>query len=300
METRAFGKTGLSVTALGYGAMEIRGPRVWSGRPLADEDAGALLNAVLDAGITFIDTSSDYGRSEELIGRYLSHRRNEYILATKCGCFRTDCGDHDEITHVWTPENLRANLDNSLRLLRTDHVDILQLHNCPVEDFEANGLGDVLESMRKSGRIRHYGASSARPHLQGYIGRPGFDSFQIPYSALDREHEALISQAAAGGAGTIIRGGVGQGEPGRGRGSEARWAAWEAAGLDGLLEEGETRTGFVLRYTLTHPDVDTVIVGTMHPRHLAENAATVARGPLPDDVYREAKRRLSEAGINPA
>lgn len=300
METRSFGKTGLSVTALGYGAMEIRGPRVWSGRPLADEDAGALLNAVLDAGITFIDTSSDYGRSEERIGRYLSHRRNEFVLATKCGCFRTDCGDHDEITHVWTPENLRANIDNSLRLLRTDHVDILQLHNCPVDDFEANGLADVLEEIRKSGKILHYGASSVRPHLSGYIGRPGFASFQIPYSALDREHETLISDAAASGAGIIIRGGVGQGEPGHGRGSTDRWAAWEAAKLDELLEEGETRTGFVLRYTLTHPDVDTVIVGTMHARHVAENVATATRGSLPDDVYREAKRRLSEAGVNPA
>ena len=89
--TRALGRTGADVTILGYGAMELRGlPR---GPEVADEDAGRLLNSVLDGGINLIDTSLDYGRSEELIGRYLGHRRDEYFLASKCGCpleFPTD------------------------------------------------------------------------------------------------------------------------------------------------------------------------------------------------------------------
>jgi len=82
--TRALGRTGADVTILGYGAMELRGqPR---GPEISDEDAGRLLNAVLDGGINLIDTSPDYGRSEELIGTYLSHRRDEFFLASKCGC----------------------------------------------------------------------------------------------------------------------------------------------------------------------------------------------------------------------
>ncbi len=82
--TRAVGGTGTDVTILGYGAMELRGrPR---GPEIADEDAGRLLNAVLDAGINLIDTSPDYGRSEELTGTYIGHRRDEFFLATKCGC----------------------------------------------------------------------------------------------------------------------------------------------------------------------------------------------------------------------
>src|ERR1700733_10940471 len=84
IDTRPLGRTGADVTILGYGAMELRGhPR---GPAIEDEEAGRLINAVLDGGINLIDTSIDYGRSEELIGRYLGHRRDEYFLASKCGC----------------------------------------------------------------------------------------------------------------------------------------------------------------------------------------------------------------------
>ena len=78
LETRTLGRTGLEVTALGFGAMELRGPP--TGPEVSDDDAGKLLNAVLDEGITFIDTSIDYGRSEELIGKFISSRRSEYAL----------------------------------------------------------------------------------------------------------------------------------------------------------------------------------------------------------------------------
>src|ERR1035441_7802478 len=83
-DTRRLGRTGQDVTVLGYGAMELRG-RPW-GPAIDDQEAGRLLNAVLDGGINLIDTSIDYGRSEELIGQYLGHRRGEYFLASKCGC----------------------------------------------------------------------------------------------------------------------------------------------------------------------------------------------------------------------
>src|SRR5688500_20278405 len=86
LPTSVLGRTGLDVTRLSFGAMEIRGSRIWDGRPVTDQQAETILNTVLDAGINFIDTANDYGRSEELIGKYIAHRRQEYILATKCGC----------------------------------------------------------------------------------------------------------------------------------------------------------------------------------------------------------------------
>ena len=89
MQTRNLGRTGLPVTQLGFGALEVRGPRVWGGRAVSAAQADRILNAVLDSGINFVDTSYDYGMSEEYIGRFLSHRRSEYILATKCGCYLT-------------------------------------------------------------------------------------------------------------------------------------------------------------------------------------------------------------------
>src|SRR5579871_5256750 len=85
LPVRTLGRTGLRVTQLGFGAMELRGaPR---GRPIDDQQAERVLNTVLDSGINYIDTSIDYGVSEELIGRYLGDRRSEYFLASKCGCW---------------------------------------------------------------------------------------------------------------------------------------------------------------------------------------------------------------------
>ena len=81
---RTLGRTGFEVTTLGFGAMELRGPP--NGPEISDDEAGRLLNTVLDEGINFIDTSIDYGRSEELIGTFIAHRRSEYVLASKCGC----------------------------------------------------------------------------------------------------------------------------------------------------------------------------------------------------------------------
>ena len=298
LATAALGRTGLRVTRLGFGAMEVRGPRIWNGRPVAEAEAEAVLKAVLDAGINFIDTAYDYGRSEEFIGRFLSDRRGEYVLATKCGCTLVDRGDHDDTPHVWTRDNLLHNIETSLRRMRTDAVDVLQLHNPSVEQAEEGRLVDALREIRDAGQARFIGISSTLPHITRFIEWGVFDSFQIPYSALERAHEEAISAAHAAGAGTIIRGGVARGEPGAGLGSRDRWAAWEAAGLD-ELRAGDSRTAFLLRFTLSHPGVDTVIVGTKNLAHLRENLEAAERGPLPADVYAEAQRRLAAAGQAP-
>ena len=296
---RTLGRTGLKVTQLSYGAMEVRGRRIWGGRPCTSDQAATILNAVVDSGINFIDTANDYGTSELFIGRHLANRRDKFLLATKCGCHMQHAGDHDETPHVWTRENLLRNVADSLQKMDTDHIDILQLHNPDVETCEKAKLVDVLNEIKRSGAVRWIGCSSTSPHLKTYIGWGVFDVFQIPYSALERQHENLITAAATAGAGIIIRGGVARGAPGAGLGNADRWAGFEKANLDELLSSGESRTGFLLRFTLSHPHCDTTIVGTMHPEHLKENLVVAAQGALPPDVYAEAKRRLSAAGIAP-
>jgi len=105
METRRLGNTGLFVTALGYGAMELS--------RLKEKEAVHLLNAVIDSGINYIDTSPDYGPSEEYIGKAISHRRNEFYLATKCGC-NPEWGIKPDIpSHIWDRKMLSYNIDNS-------------------------------------------------------------------------------------------------------------------------------------------------------------------------------------------
>jgi aryl-alcohol dehydrogenase-like predicted oxidoreductase len=300
LPTAILGKTGLKVTRLGFGAMEIRGSRIWGGRAVTEDQAKTILNAVLDAGINFIDTANDYGLSEEFIGKFISQRRSEFFLATKCGCSVVHRDDTtDDTPHVWTRENLLRGLNESLQRMKTDYIDIMQLHNPPVEETEKNGLVAVLQEMRQQGKVRFISISTTLPHLPTYINMGVFDTFQIPYSALERDHENWISLAAEAGIGIIIRGGVARGEPGVGLGSADRWARFEQAGLDELLEPGEKRTSFLLRYTLTHPHADTIIAGTLYPEHLRENIQTILKGQLSAQVYAEAKLRLDQVGLTP-
>lgn len=296
LPTATLGRTGLEVTKLGYGAMEVRGTRIWGGRPVEDSEAESILNAVVDSGITFIDTANDYGKSEEYIGRYLSHRRSEFVLATKCGCTVVPKDEKtDDTPHVWTRENLFRGLNESLERMKTDYVDVMQLHNPSVEQCEEGDLVAALQEMKELGKVRWIGISSTHPHLETYIGWGVFDVFQIPYSGLEREHETLIQTAADAGAGVIVRGGVARGEPGAGLGNQDRWGVWEKAKLDELLEDGETRTGFLLRFTNTHPGMSTNIVGTKNHEHLRLNVEAAARGPLSPESYQEAKKRLDAA-----
>jgi aryl-alcohol dehydrogenase-like predicted oxidoreductase len=299
LDTTTLGRSGLKVTRLGYGAMELRGSRVWGGRPIDSTQADTILSAVLDSGINWIDTSGDYGTSEKLIGELIADRRDEYTLATKCGCTIVPAGDHDETPHDFSREHMLGNIDTSLRLMNTDHIDILQVHNPTVEQAEEFRIVDTLREIKESGKVGVTGISTRSPDLATFIDWNVFDVIQIPYSALERKHENLIQRAHDSGAGTIIRSAAPRSAAGGGLGKEERLQTWQRAGLDELLEAGESRGRWMTRYMLSHPGIDTIIIGTLSPDHLAENIADVAAGPLAPDVYAEAKRRLDEAGESP-
>ena len=299
LATRVLGRTGAAVTTLGFGAMELRGERHRNSRPLSAGQADRVLNAVLDAGITMIDTSIDYGASEEAIGRAVSHRRDEFFLASKCGCLLDQPAEAlpDRAPGPWphdfSYDNVSAGVRQSLRRLRTDHLDLVQFHISPSRDvIEREGGLDALRELQQQGHVRFIGSSSTLPNIEDHVEMGVFDAFQVPYSLLDRSHEGIITTAADAGAGIIIRGGVARGEPGAGRGRTEVWERWAAAGLDDLLD-GDTRTEFVLRYTLSLPAMTTTIVGTADIEHLRSNAAAAGRGPLPPDVVAEATRRVS-------
>jgi aryl-alcohol dehydrogenase-like predicted oxidoreductase len=261
-----------------------------------------MLNAVLDSGINYIDTSNDYGRSEEFIGKHISTRRSEYYLATKCGCMPPPPQPvlKGRQPHNWTKENLFRGLNESLTRMKIDYVDVMQLHNPTVEESVTENVVESLKEMKAQGKVRWIGISTTLPHLPTYIEWGVFDVFQIPYSALQRDHEDWISRSAQAGIGTVIRGGVAKGEPGvSGISQPEPWAFFEKANLDELREEGESRTSFVLRFTLTHPHMNTNIIGTLNPDHLVQNVEATLRGSLSNDVYQEAKRRLTVAGSVP-
>ena len=297
---RALGSTGETVTTLGYGALEIQGPP--RGPAMTDVDVGSLLHKVLDAGINLIDTSIEYGRSEELIGRHIGARRDEYFLASKCGCHLALPDDATPpYPHDYSAANVRAGVEQSLRRLRTDHLDLVQVHMSPARtQMEADGTIDEMLRLREEGKIRFLGISGIEPNLTDHIDMGVFDVFQVPYSALQRDHEDLISCAAQRGAGVLVRGGTARGTAAE----EKQWASqpyglprdaahdrWKSAEIDHLLD-GMTRHEFVLRFTLSHPGLSSAIVGTSRLGHLRLNIEIAARGPLSEEIYAEARRRL--------
>ena len=299
LATRELGRTGLKATAFSFGAMELRGaPR---GREISPEQADRVLNAVLDGGINYIDTSIDYGQSEEFIGRFISHRRSEYYLATKCGCLvgDTPSAPGQRFPHSFTRENIVAGVDQSLARMKTDYIDVVQFHAGPSRGtLEENDSIATLLDLKKQGKLRFIGMSSTLPNLLEHIKMGVFDIFQIPYSPLERNHEEAITHVAQAGAGTVIRGGVAKGSPSEEKQEGNPWELWQRSSLDDLLDD-MTRMEFILRFTLTHPGLSTTIVGTMNTDHLRDNLVAAQKGPLPHDTYEEAKRRLGEAGIIP-
>ncbi|MEW4452932.1 aldo/keto reductase [Bremerella sp. JC817] len=290
---RTLGKTGLSVTQLGYGTMGLRGPNTWGVRVVEDDAAERFLNLVLDSGINFLDTAPDYGVAEERIGRAISSRRSEYYLATKCGCAYIQHEDHIEIQHEWRPDVVQRNLETSLKRMQTDYVDLLQFHGGDAESLQQAGLIDQLLRFRDEGLVRHIGISTKLDDLPDLLALNVFETFQVAYSCLNPVHHDMITEAAEAGAGIIIRGGIAHGGPDAEIQRPALNDVWTEAKLEELLTDGMTRAELILRYTLSHPHCDTAIVGTCNEVHLQENVAAAAKGALPDDLIQEIRQRVA-------
>ena len=285
--TRKLGSTGLDVTVLGFGAMELRGPKspIPKGRPVDPVQAETALNVALNHGINLIDTSIDYGESEGLIGRFISHRRNEFLLASKCGCNAdTDAVEAGKAPrHIYTRENIINGVELSLKRLNTDYLDLLQFHGSPPPEFREEAVQALLD-LKRDGKTRFIGVSDVLPTVAHFVDMRVFDAFQFPYSALDSAHESLITQLGQFGVGTLIRGGIARGEPGHGLADPTLWGNWDLANLDELLD-GMNRFEFLLRYTISHPDLSTTIIGSMNPDHIRRNVTAAGRGPLLESTW---------------
>jgi aryl-alcohol dehydrogenase-like predicted oxidoreductase len=286
------GRTDCNVTRIGYGAMDLREPLV--------------LHKVLDAGINFIDTSPDYGDSEAIIGETLGSNREQFFLASKCGC-PINSASMDRRLHSFTRSNIRAGVEQSLRRLRTDYLDLVQIHLSPSrEELEQNDSIAELDALRREGKIRFIGMSGTLPHIPDHIAMGCFDVFQVPYAVIEPSHDEVMTRAASAGAGIIVRGSVWRAIPHIditaierlrrvvGRVLGRRGDLWQTANFD-ELRGGMSVMEFMLRFTLSHPAQSTTIIGTTNPQHLADNVAAARNGPLPQDVLAETRRRLRAA-----
>jgi aryl-alcohol dehydrogenase-like predicted oxidoreductase len=273
MQCRPFGRTGLQVPVLGFGAMQAGDPRV------SEEHAARLLNRALDLGFTLIDTARSYGLSEERIGRHLLRRRDEFVLSTKVGYGVAGLRD-------WTYECVVAGVDAARERLRTDVIDIVHLHSCGLELLADGAVADALEHCRAAGKLRVAAYSGDAAALRYAISSGAFGSVQASLNVCDQQAARALSEAHACGLGTIAKRPL-AGQPWRHDappGEPAHTEYWRRFALlrpefDCIVEDGDWEA-LALRYAAYAPGVDCAIVGSTDPRHLERNKAAIAAGPL--------------------
>lgn len=272
MRKRTLGTTGLQVSEIGFGALEI-------GRDWADDcnpdpshltasEAAGVLNAALDSGINFIDTAPAYWFSEEFIGNAIAHRRGEYVLATKVG---EQC-DRSGSIYDYSAKATHAFIDQSLRRLRTDTIDLLQIHSASIEVLERGETLQAMEEARAAGKVRHIGMTGGVPQCIRALELGGYETVQFPYNLLDiSAEERLFPLIRERGAGAIIMRGLAGGKlTAKFENLQNRELADAIAAFDRISDE-DGLAALAVRFVLARPEVSSVILGTRRVSAIQEN-----------------------------
>ncbi len=271
MERHPFGTTGLSVSPLGFGAGHIG--RDWQ----QQADADAVLDAVLDAGVTFLDTARDYGASEQRLGDWLARRRPDVVVSTKVGF---DVPGHRD----WSAAAVRIGVEEALRTLRVDVLDVVFLHSCSLEELQHGEAVEALLACRDEGLVRVPGYSGENAELQWAVQAGVFGALQTSVNLADQHsRREVLGEAARRGLGVVAKRPL----------ANAAWrhderpvgvygeSYWERLHDLGLQPEVDDWAGTALRFAAYSPGVSTAIVGSARPENIAAVAAAARRGPLP-------------------
>ena len=290
MEQRAFGKTDMRVSVLGFGGAEI-------GLEDADETTVArLLGSALDAGLNVIDTGECYGESEELIGRTIGHRRQEFYLFTKCG------HPHGmESGADWSHASILQSIERSLQRLRTDRVDLVHLHSCPEAILNKGEAIEALQAARARGHTRYIGYSGDSHAARYAVECGAFDSLQTSINIADQEAlELTLPSAREKKMGVIAKRPIANAAWKTGHKPESSyhhtyWDRLRKLNYPFLESRDLKKTvGIALRFTLAVPGVSTAIVGTTKPERWAENTRLVEAGSLGQDEFRAIRERWED------
>ncbi|HVS39137.1 MAG TPA: aldo/keto reductase [Gemmataceae bacterium] len=288
MEKRPLGKTDMQVSVLGFGGAEIG----FEGVPA--NEVAQLLGAALDAGLNVIDTAECYVNSEELIGEAASGRRNDFYLFSKCG-HPGGMGTED-----WSRDGLLSSIQRSLKRLRTDRLDLMQLHSCSFDELRKGEVIAALEEARKRGYARYIGYSGDGQAARYAVECGRFDVLQTSVSIADQEAiDLTLPLCRERGVGVIAKRPI----------ANAVWRCphqptnayhlpyWER--LQKLQYEfarpdGPEAVSTALRFTLSAPGVDVAIVGTTKPGRWRENVAVLEAGPLRAAQFERIRARWRE------
>ncbi len=279
MEKRQLGKTDMHVSVLGFGGAEIGFEKA------AVQTVAELLHSALDAGLNVIDTAECYLQSEELIGEAVSGRRKDFYLFTKCG--------HPENPGVgdWRPASLLASIERSLKRLRTDRLDLVQLHSCSEEELRKGDVITALEEARRKGYTRYIGYSGDGGAARYAVECGRFDTLQTSVSIADQEAiDLTLPLAQQRQMGVIAKRPIANAvwrRPGKPDSPYhlPYWERLQKLQYDFLRGELKEAASIALRFTLSVPGVHTAIVGTKNPRRWRENAELLKAGPLPKETF---------------
>jgi aryl-alcohol dehydrogenase-like predicted oxidoreductase len=285
MERRRLGQTDMVVSVLGFGGSEIGYERAGA------RTVARLLGSALDAGLNVIDTAECYEESEALIGAAIGSRRGECYLLTKCGHPR-GFGRGD-----WRPASLLSSIERSLTRLRTDRLDLIQLHSCSLADLRRGDAIDALERARRRGWTRYIGYSGDGEAARYAVECGRFDTLQTSVSVADQEAlELTLPLAASRGMGVIAKRPLANvawryarkpAEPYY----QAYWSRLRALDYPFLRQGSDAAVSTALRFTLAAPGVHTAIVGTKRPERWPENARLLEAGPLPAAEVKQIRAR---------
>jgi len=294
MEMTPLGETGLNVSRLGAGLA-----RIGFELTLSDvKEAGQVLNAALDDGINFLDTAACYDISEDLIGRTVPHRRDEYILATKCGHVTGDASGE-----LWSAQTIEDSIDRSLERMRTDRLDLVQLHSCDMEILERGEAVEALMKAKRVGKTRFVGYSGDNEAALWAVESGLFDTLQTSFNVVDQQARIkLFGPAKARGMGIIIKRPVANGAWGVDS-SPYEYAdeyfsrAQMVDRIGPILGAPDDRMLAAMGFVLAHSEVDTAIVGTRNPSHMRRNFEQVeTKLPISLEFVEELHRRFDMVG----
>ncbi len=279
----------MEFSVLGFGGAEIG----WNNETV--ETVGQLLNSALDAGLNVIDTAAAYKTSEELIGAAVGKRRKEFYLLTKCGAL-------DAFTRYdWSKKGILETIENSLRRLKTDYLDITQLHSCDKEILRRGESIEALLRAQEKGYTRYIGYSGDNEAARYALELGVFDSLQTSVSVADQTPiDGNIKLASEKNIGVIAKRPIANAvwrhsEQPPDSYHHEYWDRIQKLKYEFLENSLEEATAIALRFTLSIPGVDTLIVGTTKPGRVEENMKYISEGELSSDEFEAIRNRWREA-----
>jgi len=296
LERRRFGKTDMDVAILGFGGAEI-------GYGRTDQaTVTKLLNSALDAGMNVVDTAECYADSEVAIGKAISERRDDFFLFTKCGHYVEGAGRRAE----WSRPAILKSLERSLERLKTDAVDLLQLHTCSLDELKKGECIEALEQAKKDGKTRYIGYSGDSDAAKFAVECGRFDALQTSINFCDQECiELTLPLAKQKQMGVIAKRPIANAvwrddkQPSNGS-NTVYWQRLQELKYDFAMgdaskkEDADGPAGVALRFTAMQPGVDVLIVGTTKPERFQQNAALIQAGPLDKKLADSIRARWKE------